>query len=121
MSRAGEEMILELAGLLGTDTVKTAAKKDDDKDDKKDKKEEKAEKKEKEDKEKKDKKDKEKKDKEKKDKKASVMIGVLQSLVKLAGELDEMGAEEASSLVDDALKVIVDGIKTEEAVETTEE
>ena len=29
MSRAGEEMILELAKLMHTDTVKTAAKKED--------------------------------------------------------------------------------------------
>jgi len=114
MSRAGEEMILELAGLLGTDTVKTAAKKDDDKEDKKDKKEDKEDKKEDDDK--KDKKeDDDKKDgKFEKEKKASIMAGVLQDLVKLATELDELGADEASSLVDDALKVIVETIKTEE-------
>jgi len=111
MSRAGDEMILELATLLGTDTVKTAAKKDE----KKEKKEEK-EKDEKEDKkEKKEEKEDKKEDKEKK--KASLMAGVLQDLVKLATELDELGAEEASSLVDDALRVIVDNIKAEETTE----
>lgn len=122
MSRAGEEMILELASLLNTDTVKTAAKKDDDKDDKKPCKcgkkdckcgcegdSDKC----------KCKKEEAKKD-EKKDKKASVMMGVLQNLVKLAGELDEMGAEEASGLVDDALKSIVDNLK-EEPVSGSEE
>lgn len=125
MSRAGEEMILALAGLLGTETVKTAAKKDDDKDDKKDKAKEKKEKaKEKEEKEKAEKAEKKEKDdkkKEKEDKKASVMLGVLQNLVKLAGELDEMGAEEASGLVDDALKVIVDGLDEEETVSDSEQ
>lgn len=122
MSRAGEEMILALAGLLGTETVKTAAKKDDDKDDKKDKAKEKKEKaKEKEEKEKAEKKEKDDKKKEKEDKKASVMLGVLQNLVKLAGELDEMGAEEASGLVDDALKVIVDGLDEEETVSDSEQ
>jgi hypothetical protein len=119
MSRAGEEMILELAGLLSTETVKTAAKKDDDKDKKDEKKDEKlcakcgkkdcpcgckgdA------DKCKCPEKD---KDDKKEDKKASVMMSVLQDLVKLAGELDDIGAEEASGLVDDALKVIVDGLE----------
>ncbi|KKM65176.1 hypothetical protein LCGC14_1493930 [marine sediment metagenome] len=124
MSRAGEEMILALAGLLGTETVKTAAKKDDDKDDKKDKakaKEKKDKAKEKEEKEKAEKKEKDDKKKEKEDKKASVMFGVLQNLVKLAGELDEMGADEASILVDDALKVIVDGLKEEGTVSDSEQ
>lgn len=108
MSRAGDEMILELASLLGTETVKTAAKKDDKdekKEDKKDeKKEEKAEKEDKKD-------DKEDKKDDKKEKEASVMMSVVQDLVKLAGELDDIGAEDASSLVDDALKVIVDGLE----------
>lgn len=105
MSRAGEEMVLELASLLETDVVKTAAKKEDE-DDKKDKKEEKAEKDEK--KEKKD--DKEEK---KEDKKASVMVHVLRDLVKLAGELDDLGADKASSLVDEALRVITDSIEAD--------
>jgi len=109
MSRSGDEMMLELAALMGT-LEKTAAKKDDKKDDKADKEKEdkKEEKAEKEKKEKEDKKD-------KKDKKAEVMMHVVNNLVKLAGELDEIGAEEASSLVDDALRIIVKNIEAEQS------
>jgi len=113
MSRAGEEMILELATLLGTETVKTAAKKEDE-EEKEGKKHEEKESKEFEKGEKEEEKEakKEKKEKkEKKDKKATLIMSVVQDLVKLAGELDEMGADEASSLVDDALRVIVDSIE----------
>lgn len=109
MSRSGEEMMLELASLLGT-MEKTAAKKDDNgkKDDKKDKKDEEA-------KEKKDDKEKDdngngKKD-DKKEKKADLLMNVVSSLVKLATDLDEAGADEASELVDDALRVIVYNIE----------
>ena len=102
MSRSGDEMILQLASLLSTSTVKTAAKKDEEKEDKKeDKKEEAKEKKDK----KKDKKE------EKEEKKASLIMGLVQDLVKLAGDLDDAGAEEASALVDDALRSIVDGLE----------
>jgi len=111
MSRAGEEMILELAKLMGTNTVKTAAKKDD-KDEKKDKKEEKEEKAEK-----KEKKEKDDKKEKKEDKKASVMMNVINNLVKLADELDEAGADEASSLVDDALRVIVKNLEKKKIAE----
>lgn len=105
MSRAGEEMMLELHQLLNKQgLVSTAAKKDDD--DKKDEKKEEAKKEEE------DKKDEKKEDK--KDKKASVMMGVIQDLVKLAEELDDAGAEEASLAVDDALKTIVDSLETPE-------
>ena len=109
MTRAGDEMILQLASLLGTDTVKTAAKK---KEDKKEEKEDKKDEKKEEEEEKEDDKDEKKKDKkeEKKEKKASVMSSVLKDLVKLASELDELGAEEASDLVDDALRSIVQNI-----------
>lgn len=108
MSRSGNEMMLELASLLGT-LEKTAAKKDDsecDKDEAKmdESKEEGAAKCEK--------KVMKKKVKKKK-KKADVMMDVVSSLVKLAGELDEAGADEASSLVDDALRVIVKNIEAE--------
>ena len=106
MTRAGDEMILQLASLLGTDTVKTAAKK---KEDKKEEKEDKKDEKKEEEEEKEDDKD-EKKKEEKKEKKASVMSSVLKDLVKLASELDELGAEEASDLVDDALRSIVQNI-----------
>jgi len=106
MSRSGEEMMLELATILGT-MQKTAAKKDED-DKKEDKKEEKEDKKEEDDE---DKEDKKEEDDKKEDKKASVMMGVVSSLVKLANELDEVGAEEASSLVDEALQVIVKNLE----------
>jgi len=100
MSRNGDEMMLELATLLGA-MQKTAGKKDDDKDEEKKEESKKDE----------EKKDDEKKKDGKKDKKADVMMNVVSSLVKLAGELDELGAEEASSLVDDALRVIVKNIE----------
>ena len=119
MSRAGEEMMLELANLLGSDVVKTAAKKDDDDKEKKDDKKEKAE--EKEDKEKAEKKEKDDKKKEKEDKKASVMMNVINDLVKLAEELDEVGAEEASGLVDDALRVIVNNLEKKKIAQAEEE
>ena len=99
MSRSGDEMMLELFNLLNKQgLVSTAAKKDDeeDKDEPKD-----DEKDEKED----------KKDKDKK--KKAVVMGVLNELTKLASELDEAGAEEASSVVDEALRVIVRDLQTD--------
>lgn len=96
MSRATDEIIMDLAEALGG-MEKFAAKKEDKKEEKEEK-EEKAEKKEK---------------KEKDKKKAEAVMDIVNSLAKLAGELDEMGAEEASSLVDDALKVIVYNIDGE--------
>lgn len=87
MTRSGDEMILELSTLLNKDVVKNAAKKEE-KDDKEECKEY----------------DKEKSEKKKK---SSVMVDVLQDLVKLAGELDEIGADEASELVDNALGTII--------------
>jgi len=110
MSRSGDEMVLQLASLLGTDTVKTASKEEKG-EEKEDKKEEKKEDKEEE---KKEEKEEEKEEDKKKEKKADVMTGVLQDLVKLATELDEIGAEDAAGLVDDAIKTIVDGIETGE-------
>jgi hypothetical protein len=115
MSRSGDEMMLELAGLLGT-LEKTAAKKDDKDEEKDEEKKEKAEEKAEKDEEKKEKAEKKK---DKKKKKADVMMHVVSSLVKLASELDELGAPEASSLVDDALRVIVKNIEAEKA--TTKE
>jgi len=113
MSRAGEEMVLELATLLNNGVVKTAAKKDEE--EKEGKKHEEKESKEfekgeeEEEKEADKGKDKKKGKKDKKDEKkeASIMVRVLQDLVKLASELDELGADAASELVDSALKVIV--------------
>jgi len=106
MSRAGEEMVLELASLLDNGVVKTAAKKkDEEKEDKKEGKEPEAGEK-KEEKEA----DKDKKKKKEKDAKASIMVHVLRDLVKLAGELDELGADEASDLVDEALRVITESL-----------
>ena len=122
MSRYGDEMVAELANLLnkhGVGLDKTAAKKEDKEDKKEDKKDEKCEKcgkdpcKCKEMKEKEDEK-KEKKEKAKKKKKAEFMSDVLNNLVKLAEELDAAGADEAASLVDDALKIIVKNIKEDE-------
>jgi len=109
MSRSGEEMMVELAGLLNNSKiVATAAKKDDD--DKKEKKEEKKEcKKCKCDPCECDKKD--KKDK----KEAEAVMGVINDLVKLAGDLDALGEDKASAAVDDALKVIVEGLKKKTA------
>ncbi len=116
MSRYGDEMVAELANLLnkhGVGLDKTAAKKEEKEDKKEDKKEEKAEKKEEKADKKEDKKEEkaEKKEKAKKKKKAEFMSEVLSNLVKLAEELDAAGAEEAASLVDDALQVIVKNIK----------
>ena len=119
MTRLGDEMILELAASLGG-LNKTAAKKDEDKDE--DKKDDKkcatCGKKDcpcgcdgDSDKCKCDKKDKD--DKKKDDKKKDAVMYVLDGLAKLASELDEAGAEDASSLVDDALKVIVNNLKKE--------
>jgi len=126
MSRYGDEMVAELANLLNKHSVgldKTASEKEKEekckkcekepckceelkeKEEAKEAKEEAAE----EAKEEKAKKDKAKKDKKKK--KAEFMSSVLSNLVKLAEELDAAGADEAASLVDDALKVIVKNIK----------
>lgn len=104
MTRSGDEMIFELSSLL-----KTAAKKEEkynfEKHDDKEKKEcEDCE----EENKKKSKKDKKK---EKKSKKASKLMGVVNSLVRLASDLDNSGDIEASSLVDDALQVILKNIK----------
>lgn len=107
MTRAGDEMILELAGLL-----KTAAKDEEKKpEDKKEKAKEKA-------KDKDDKKKCKKCDKEDcacgPDKKAN-MTAMLQDLVKMANTLDEAGAEEAAGLVDDVIQVILKNVKAETA------
>ena len=110
MSRAGNEMVAELSKLLNKYDVsleKTAAKKEDEKDEKKEDKKEK-----KEEKDEKEKKDKKKKDKKKK--KAEVMMDVVNSLVKLAEDLDADGAKEAADLVDDALQVIIKNMKETE-------
>lgn len=113
MSRSGDEMMLELHNLLNKQgLVSTAAKKDDDKEDKKDDKDEKdlppfMKKKEDDKDEKKDKKDDDKK------KKKAVVLGVLHELTKLASELDEAGADDASSAVDEALRVIVRDIQNQ--------
>lgn len=103
MSRSGDEMVLELAALLGNDMVKNAAKDNDDK------KEDKKEKAEKDKKEKADKKDDKKKN-------AFVMVRVLQDLTKLASELDKLGADSASGLVDDALRVIVANLEKKKVI-----
>lgn len=131
-TRMGNEMILELAGILGADSLnKTAAKKDDGncdgcgkpsqfckkddcgKDDKEDKKD-KDDKDDKDEDKKEDKKDDKKEDKKDDDKKEAVM-DVLNGLSKLASDLDEMGADDASSAVDDALKIIVQNLKDEQS------
>ena len=109
MKRAGDEMALTLQSLLtkmdgGLD--KTAAKKKDDEDKKEDKKDEAKKNEDKKDEDKAEKKDEKKGDK-KKDKKAAVMASVVQTLVKLADDLDVAGADNASTLVDEALRVIV--------------
>jgi len=126
MSRSGDEMINNLVKLLDVDLVKTAAKKEDKKEEKEEKKEEKDEKKEekkcekcgkekcecKEEK-KEDKKEEKKEDKkeDKKKKKSEVLFGVINELVKLANELDEAEAVEASNLIDDALQAIVKNLE----------
>lgn len=102
MSRMGEEMILELAASLSTGIDKTAAKKDD-----KEEKDEKCEKCEC------DPCECDKKKNKKENKKKDAVMDVLSGLSKIAEELDEAGADEASSLVDDALKVIVNKIQQE--------
>ena len=125
MSKMGDEMILALAASLNAGMEKTAAKKDDDKEEKKDDREDKKDKKcakcGKKDcgcgcggdadkcKCKKGDKDDKKDDKDKKD----AVMNVLNGLSKLAAELDEVGADEASSLVDEALKVIVHNLEKE--------
>lgn len=92
-TRMGDEMILELAARLGSpDMNKTAAKEDDDEKEKKDKEEVKE---------------------EEEDKKDACIITVLNGLSKLASELDEMGADDASSAVDEALRIIVQNIQKE--------
>jgi hypothetical protein len=106
MSRNSDEIVMELAAALGG-MEKLAAKKEEKEEPKKDKKEEKEEKKE-------DKKDKKEEKDEKDKKKAKALMEIVNGLAKLASELDEMGAEDASSLVDDALKVIVYNIEDEE-------
>jgi len=129
-TRMGNEMILELAAKLGgtADMNKTAAKKDDDDKDK-DKDEDKKD----------DKKDDDKDEKgkgcpecegkltfgkcfsddcsksKKKDKKDAAVMDVLNGLSKLASDLDEMGADDASAAVDEALQVIVRNIQREQA------
>jgi hypothetical protein len=104
MSKYGNEMISELVNLLNKRDVgldKTAAKKEPKED-----KEEDADKKDKEEK-------KEKPKAKGKKKKKADLQSLLNNLVKLAEELDASGAEDAASLVDDALKVIVKNIKDE--------
>ena len=118
MSKYGNEMISDLANLLNKHSGldKTAAKKDDKKEDKEEAKKEKEKEKEKakKEKEKEDaKKEKEKAKAKAKKKKKAELSGLLNNLVKLAEELDAAGSEEAASLVDDALKVIVKSIKDE--------
>ena len=100
MSKYGNEMISDLANLLNKHSGldKTAAKKDDKKEDKEEAKKEK---------------EKEKAKAKAKKKKKAELSGLLNNLVKLAEELDAAGSEEAASLVDDALKVIVKSIKDE--------
>lgn len=116
MSVSGDEMMVKLASLLGPTTDKTAAKKDDN--EKEDKEKDKSE-------DKKDKKDEKcckcgkkdckcgcKGDPDKckcdaKKKKAELVAGVMNDLVKLASELDDLGAEKASDLVDVALRQVV--------------
>ena len=135
MTRYGNDMISELSKLLGSELVKTAAEKEV-KEDKAEKKEEAAKAKEEAKEEKaaakeeaaeakaeaKEEKAKEKEEaaeekaaakakKDKKKKKAETMMAVVQDLVKLANELDAAGAEEASGLVDDALKVIIENLE----------
>lgn len=127
MSRMGDELIMELAAQLGGFN-KCAAKKDDDDKDEKKKDEKKEDKKCAEcgkkdcgcgcdgdtDKCKCKAKDKDDKKDKKDDKKKDAVLSVLNGLSKLAGELDEIGAEEASSLVDDALKVIVNNLEEDQ-------
>jgi hypothetical protein len=106
MSRSGDEMVLELAKILNAGMDKTAAKKDK----KEEEKEPKGKKPDDEEVDEEDTSDEEegKEDKPKKDKKkAKAMLGVVNDLVKLANDLDSAGANEASSLVDEALQIIL--------------
>ena len=135
MLRSGEDMIRELVKLMGTDTVvktatekaekdeKRAEKKEEKKCEKcekelceckeiKEKEEAKAEKAEQKEEDKKEKED-AKKDKKNKKKKAEVMLGVVSELCKLANDLDTTGADEAASLVDEALQVIMKNVDKE--------
>jgi hypothetical protein len=102
MSRSGDEMIFELAAML-----KTAGKKTDEEceESKKDKKEPK------EPEEKEEEKKTEKPKSKKKSKKATVLSSVLNDLVKMANSLDEVGAQDASNLIDDALQVILKNVQ----------
>lgn len=104
MSKPDNEFILNLAAKL-QGLEKTAAKKQKDEDG-----DEKEKDKDDEDEEKEDKKKKPKKPK----KKESNINNILNGLIKIAEELDEMGAEDGSSAVDDALKVIVNNLKNEQ-------
>lgn len=106
---------MELATALGG--LEKFATKKEDKEDKKVKEEDEEDKEDEEDEEEEDKnKDEEKEDKEedeKEEKKAKAIMEIVHGLSKLANDLDEVGANEASSLVDDALKVIVYNIEQE--------
>lgn len=62
-----------------------------------------------------------KKEDKKPDKKSFVMTGVLENLVKLAGELDDIGADEASNMVDEALKIIVKNLERKNAMYAEDE
>jgi len=112
MSRAGEEMMLELATMLET-MEKTAGKKKGPgvpdgtgpnpecplKEEKKDEKEEKEDKG-------------EGKKKRKRKGKAKAFVHTINELVKLADTLDDLGNVEASDLVDETIKIIIASIKT---------
>ncbi|MFA5023468.1 MAG: hypothetical protein WC523_00725 [Patescibacteria group bacterium] len=111
MSQSGNEMMRNLAKLLDVDMVKTAAKKEDKEEKKEEKKDEKDEDKDEKKEEKKEDKEEEKEEKkdekkDKKKKKSAVMFGIINDLVKLANELDDAGATDASNLIDDALQVL---------------
>lgn len=122
MSRSGDEMMLDLYNLLNKQGLTSTAAKEDDKGE--------------EDKKSKDEKPEEngKKDDDKKcpkhgkegcppdcpgakknDKKAVVM-GVINELTKLASDLDNAGADEASAAVDDALRLIVKDLTSKKKV-----
>ena len=100
--RTSDEIMYGLSAILNQ-LEKTAAKKED-KEEEKD--EDKKDEDKKEDKE--EEKDEDKKEKAKK--KAAVLMSVVTGLQKLATELDEAGAEVASSAVDDALRIIVENM-----------
>lgn len=107
MERTTDEMAATLSKLLGT-MEKTAAKHDKAEDHGKDH-EEKAEDKAEDKKEDKTKDHKQDKAKDHK-KKASVLANVVNTLVKLADDLDSSGDMEASDLVDSALSIIMENI-----------